>query len=218
MDDLLDENCMNLNWNRYMLESDARESHLHPIVGVDEAGRGPLAGPVVVCACSLPDTFPFHEVKDSKQLSEKVRERLYGFITTYPGVVYTLQVISETVIDQINILQATLLGMKQAVESLPLIPEVVFIDGPILPKISYKAHAIVSGDVLCPSISAASIVAKVHRDRLISAYDTIWPEWRFSVHKGYGTAYHRAMLEKHGFLPVHRRSFEPIKSMIASTA
>lgn len=184
------------------------------IVGVDEAGRGPLAGPVVACACFLPDNFPKSQVKDSKQLSEKQRERAFQLLTTFPGVLYAIESVSEQVIDEINILQATLLAMKRAVESISIIPILVLVDGPILPALSYPAQAIISGDVLCPAISAASILAKVTRDAILRSYDQRWPEWKFSVHKGYGTAYHRMMIETHGILPVHRRSFEPIKSLV----
>lgn len=187
------------------------------IVGVDEAGRGPLVGPVVASACFLPDNFPINQVKDSKQLTEKQRERLYTLLTTFPGVVYAVEIVSEQVIDEINILQATLLAMTRAVESIACIPSRVLVDGNVLPALSYPAQAIVSGDSLCPCISAASILAKVTRDAIVRDYDALWPEWQFSKHKGYGTKHHLSMIKKHGILPVHRRSFEPIKSIVSMT-
>lgn len=185
------------------------------VVGVDEAGRGPLAGPVVACACFIPDNFPISHVRDSKQLTESQRAKAYHFLATFPGVVWSVESVDEKIIDEINILQATLLAMKRAVESLALFPTLVLVDGNILPPLSHPAEAIVSGDALCPVISAASIIAKVTRDTIVRSYDQAWPEWKFSVHKGYGTKYHRSMIEKYGVLPVHRRSFEPIKSLVA---
>lgn len=185
------------------------------IAGVDEAGRGPLAGPVTACACILPPDFShLYALKDSKQLTAKEREYLYQVLTTDPNVFYAVHSVSEEIIDSINILQATLLAMKQAVESLPVTPDLVLVDGRQIPSISCPAQAIVRGDALHPCISAASIIAKVTRDHYVAEYDSKWPTWRFSVHKGYGTKYHLQMIRQHGILPIHRKSFEPIKSFV----
>jgi ribonuclease HII len=198
-----------------LLEHEARQQGIRCIAGVDEAGRGPLAGPVVAAACILPAYFPYmSEMKDSKQISPKERERLYALLISHPEVIYSIQVVSEKIIDKKNILQATLLAMKRAVESLKVSPTLVLVDGNVLPSIKFPAYAIVKGDILCPSISAASILAKVTRDAIVCQYDKKWPEWRFSTHKGYGTPHHLCMIKQHGILPVHRKSFDPIKSMI----
>jgi len=198
------------------VENEARKNGILLIAGVDEAGRGPLAGPVVAAACILPFNFPhFNELKDSKQLSQKERERIFALLTSYPGVFYSIQSVSEKMIDKINILQATLLAMKRAVMSLKISPALVLVDGNMLPTLCYPAQAVVKGDILCPSISAASILAKVTRDSLVTQYDKKWPQWCFSEHKGYGTPYHLHMIEKHGILPVHRKSFDPIKTRVA---
>ena len=196
------------------VEKEARKAGFIPLAGVDEAGRSPLAGPVVACACILPSNFPFSQVKDSKLLSEKERERLFKKLTSFPGVEYAIEMASEKEIDLINILQATLSCMKKAVEALKIQPRLVLVDGNCLPTLSYPAKAVIQGDVSCPSISAASILAKVTRDAIVREYDKKWPEWRFSEHKGYGTQYHFEMIRKYGALEVHRRSFEPIKSLL----
>jgi len=197
-------------------EQKAREKGLYPLVGVDEAGRGPLAGPVVAAACILPSHFPqYDELKDSKQLSAKERKRFFSLLTSHPDVRYSVQFVSEKMIDTVNILQATLLAMKRAIMALKKeAPLLVLVDGNTLPSIPYPAHAIIHGDKLCPSISAASILAKVARDAFVSEYDKKWPHFRFSEHKGYGTPYHLEMIERYGILPVHRTSFDPIKSLL----
>lgn len=198
-----------------LVEHEARKKGIAPIAGVDEAGRGPLAGPVVAAACILPSHFPhFHELKDSKVLSPEERERLFALLTSYPEVIYSVQAISEKIIDKINILQATLLAMKRALLALKAAPALVLVDGNICPITKYPSQAVVKGDALCPSISAASILAKVTRDALVSKYDKKWPQWRFSDHKGYGTPYHLRMIEEHGILPIHRKSFDPIKTLL----
>ena len=201
----------------YYPEHIARKKGIDFIAGVDEAGRGPLAGPVVAAACILPSHFPyFDDLKDSKQLSANERERLYALLTSYPDVTYSIQSVSERVIDRINILQATLLAMKKAVMKLGRVPSLVLVDGNHLPALPYTSESVIKGDITCPSISAASILAKVTRDALVSQYDKRWPNWRFSEHKGYGTRYHLEMIQKYGVLPVHRKSFDPIKTLVYS--
>lgn len=213
--DLFPDRAIQETAPEFSFEKNARERGLSPIIGVDEAGRGPIAGPVFAAACILPSHFPcLAELKDSKQLSAKERERLFHLLTSHPDVRYSIQSVSETTIDSINILQATLLAMKRAIMALKEVPSLVLVDGNRIPIIPYQAEAIIHGDVLCPSISAASILAKVSRDAFVCRYDKKWPHFRFSEHKGYGTPYHLEMIERYGILPVHRKSFDPIKSLL----
>ncbi len=183
--------------------------------GVDEVGRGTLAGPVVAVACILPDNFPVESVTDSKLLTPKRRESLFSFITTFDGVRWAQAGISAQEIDQINIHQATLRAMRCAIEELDIVPDHVFIDGLFVPSgIKMKGTAIVGGDAKCPSISAASILAKVLRDRLMCDYHHKYPAYHFDKHKGYGTKDHLVALHEYGPCEIHRLSFEPIKSLI----
>lgn len=179
------------------------------IAGVDEAGRGPLAGPVVAAAVILDDLKPIKGLADSKQLTAKRREKLYDEIRAKALCCSIAQATVEE-IDRLNILQATMLAMQRAVQGLRLKPAKVLVDGNRLPALDVLAEAIVSGDALVPAISAASILAKVSRDRMLLELHVLHPEFGFDRHKGYGTAQHLRALQTHGALAVHRRSFAPV--------
>jgi len=176
------------------------------IAGVDEAGRGPLAGPVMAAAVILSPTDMIPGLRDSKKLTEKKREMLFDLIYARALAVGVGRAEVEE-IDQINILQASLLAMKRAVENLKISPELALIDGNVCPKLLCKTQAIVRGDQTEPAISAASIIAKVTRDREMRQWDLQFPEYGFAQHKGYGTQMHRDALQKHGPSVIHRRSF-----------
>lgn len=177
------------------------------IVGVDEAGRGPLAGPVVAAAVQvLPDSFSV-EIRDSKRLSPRKRELAYEEILGTCHVGVGLATVSE--IDELNILQATFLAMRRALENLPEPPDICLIDGNLeIPSLPWAQRAVVGGDNLSISIAAASIVAKVERDRLMDKYHEIYPVYNFGQNKGYATKEHREMIAKHGRCPLHRDSFK----------
>lgn len=179
------------------------------IAGVDEAGRGPLAGPVVAAAVILDDLNPIQGLNDSKKLSAKRREALFDEIRAR-SLCYAIAQASVQEIDQLNILQATMLAMKRAVEGLRLPPKLVLVDGNRLPTLAMRAEAIVQGDALVPAISAASILAKVHRDRLCQALHAQYPLYGFDQHKGYGTTRHLAALQVHGPADCHRLTFAPV--------
>jgi ribonuclease HII len=179
------------------------------VAGVDEAGRGPLAGPVVAAAVILDDLNPIRGLNDSKKLTAKRREALFDEIRAR-ALCFAISEASVQEIDHINILQATLLAMKRAVEALRLPPKLVLVDGNRLPTLSIRAEAIVQGDALVPAISAASILAKVHRDRLCQAMHQDYPLYGFDQHKGYGTAQHLAALRAHGPADCHRMTFAPV--------
>lgn len=179
------------------------------MAGVDEAGRGPLAGPVVAAAVILDDLQPISGLNDSKKLSAKRRERLFDEIRAR-SLCFSIAEANVQEIDQLNILQATLLAMRRAVEGLRLKPQMVLVDGNRLPQLSIRAEAVVQGDALIPAISAASILAKVHRDRLCEVMHERHPEYGFKQHKGYGTAQHLAALEQFGPADCHRLTFAPV--------
>lgn len=179
------------------------------VAGVDEAGRGPLVGPVVAAAVILDPRKPVAGLADSKTLSPRTRERLFHAIQAHALCCSVAQA-SAAEIDQFNILQATLLAMQRAVAGLRLPPKLVLVDGNRLPVLPMRAEAIVKGDAKVAEISAASIVAKVHRDQLCAALDALYPAYGFAKHKGYGTAEHLAALALHGPCPEHRRSFRPV--------
>ena len=176
------------------------------IAGIDEVGRGPLAGPVVAAAVILPADFDVLGVDDSKKLTEKKREELYGQITKY-AVAYSVGVIDNIIIDEINILEATKLAMKQAVEGLGATPDYILIDALTLKDIAIPQRGIIRGDSLSVSIAAASIVAKVTRDRMMAAYHLTYPHYCFDQNKGYGTKAHYEGIDCHGMCELHRRSF-----------
>jgi ribonuclease HII len=192
-----------------------RKSGVEPIAGIDEAGRGPLAGPVVAAAVILPEKFRqsllSQALNDSKKLSAATRETLYGELTTLNGVYWAVSVVEAEEIDRINILRATHEGMRRAVASLPVAPRHVLIDGLAVKPFPIPQTAIVKGDAISFSIAAASILAKVTRDRLMREYDACYPEYGFSQHKGYGTEAHLDKLSAHGPCPIHRRSFLPVR-------
>ena len=183
------------------------------VAGVDEAGRGPLAGPVVAAAVILDDLQPIKGLADSKVLTAKARERLYDEIRA-KALCCSIAEASVEEIDQINILQATMLAMRRAVEGLRLKPTKVLVDGNRLPVLKITAEAIVKGDATVAAISAASILAKVHRDRLCLQLHELHPQYGFDEHKGYGTREHLAALRVHGACAVHRRSFAPVREAL----
>ena len=181
------------------------------IAGVDEAGRGPLAGPVVACACILPKGVAFHGVKDSKALKPAERKRLADFLTSRSDITWAIGLVSNEKIDQINILRATLLAMQQAIRALTVRPDFVLIDGRDYPPLEYPKQTMIHGDALSQSIAAASIIAKVRRDEIMQEYHQLYPQYGFDKHKGYGTEAHLKAIQAHGLSPIHRRSFAPFK-------
>ncbi|MDP3699629.1 MAG: ribonuclease HII [Hylemonella sp.] len=183
------------------------------VAGVDEAGRGPLAGPVVAAAVILDDLHPIEGLADSKKLTAARRERLYDEIRA-KALCCSIAEASVEEIDRLNILQATLLAMRRAVEGLRLKPAKVLVDGNRLPVLDVLAEAIVRGDATVPAISAASILAKVYRDRWCAEYDREFPQYGFAAHKGYGTAEHLAALRAHGACPQHRKTFAPVTEVL----
>lgn len=180
------------------------------LAGVDEAGRGPLAGPVVAAAVILDELNPIAGLADSKKLSARQREALFDEIRA-KALCCSIALASVEEIDQLNILHATMLAMRRAVEGLRLKPSLVQVDGNRVPPLAVPAQAIVKGDAKVQAISAASILAKVHRDRLCDALHLEHPQYGFDGHKGYPTADHIAALREHGVTPHHRRSFGPVK-------
>ncbi|MGN9173577.1 ribonuclease HII [Lachnospiraceae bacterium HCP1S3_A8] len=176
------------------------------ICGIDEAGRGPLAGPVVAAAAVLPKDCQIFYLNDSKKLSEKKRDLLFDEIKE-KAVAYGIGIVSPQVIDEINILQATYEAMRQAISQLNVIPEILLNDAVTIPGVDIMQVPIVKGDAKSVSIAAASILAKVTRDRMMMEYDQIYPEYGFAKHKGYGTAAHIAALKEYGPCPIHRRTF-----------
>ncbi|HYN58639.1 MAG TPA: ribonuclease HII [Rubrivivax sp.] len=182
------------------------------LAGVDEAGRGPLAGPVVAAAVMLDELHRVKGLADSKTLSPRRREQLYDEIRA-KALCCCVAEASAMEIDQFNILQATLLAMRRAVEGLRLRPHIVLVDGNRLPVLGMPAQAIVKGDAKVQAIAAASIVAKVHRDRLCLALHERFPQYGFAAHKGYPTAEHLQALQRHGACAEHRRSFAPVHAV-----
>ena len=176
------------------------------ICGIDEAGRGPLAGPVVAAAAVLPKDCQIFYLNDSKKLSEKKRDLLFDEIKE-KAVAYGIGIVSPQVIDEINILQATYEAMRQAISQLNVIPEILLNDAVTIPGVDIMQVPIVKGDAKSVSIAAASILAKVTRDRMMMENDQIYPEYGFAKHKGYGTAAHIAALKEYGACPIHRRTF-----------
>jgi ribonuclease HII len=183
------------------------------IAGVDEAGRGPLAGPVVAAAVILDEKNPIRGLADSKKLTALRREKLFDEIRA-KALCCSIAEASVEEIDRLNILQATMLAMRRAVEGLRLKPAKVLIDGNRIPVMDVLAEAIVKGDSLIPAISAASILAKVSRDRWCAELDLAYPQYGFAGHKGYGTAEHLAALREHGACPQHRKTFSPVAQVL----
>lgn len=194
----------------------------HLVAGVDEAGRGPLAGPVVAAAVILRDGHGIKGLADSKALSAGRRAGLFDRIRC-EALAFAIAWADTEEIDRLNILQATMLAMRRAILGLAYRPDVVQVDGNRLPDLRFGDYspqgvAIVGGDRLIASISAASILAKVHRDRVLQCADTLYPEYGFAQHKGYGTSAHRECIRRHGPCPYHRRTFDPVRSMLAPAA
>ncbi len=181
--------------------------------GVDEAGRGPLAGPVVAAAVILHPDRSIAGLNDSKKLPAKKREILFSQICA-EAEAFAIAEASVAEIDTLNILQATLLAMKRAVEALAIAPEKIWVDGTFCPQVRMSSEAVIQGDSLIPAISAASILAKVHRDRLMTEMDAQYPGYGFKQHAGYGTKQHLAALKSLGASPIHRRSFAPVQAVL----
>ena len=193
-----------MDWFAY--EKKARENGYKTICGIDEAGRGPLAGPVFAAAVILPENKIIEGLNDSKKLSEKKREKLFDIIKEQ-AVSYSIGFATEEEIDDINILQATLLAMKRAFDGLEVKPDFALVDGNRKPTLDAETMTVVKGDANSASIAAASILAKVSRDRLMYKIDKIYPVYQFAKHKGYGTKLHRELLNEYGPCPVHRKMF-----------
>ena len=190
----------------YTFEHQAQEQGFNVVCGVDEAGRGPLAGPVCAAAVILPDGLVIDGLDDSKKLTEKKRDMLYDVICE-EAIAYGIAFASVEEIEEMNILQATFLAMKRAVESLSVKPDLALVDGNQKPSLDIQARTLVKGDAKSPSIAAASILAKVTRDRLMTEIAEQYPQYEFPKHKGYGTKLHYEKIMEHGISPVHRRSF-----------
>ena len=200
--------------NLWVYEREAFAGGVKLVCGVDEAGRGPLAGPVCAAAVMLPPEVSIPGLNDSKKLTDKKRRELYDIITEQ-AVSFGIAFASEQEIDEINILQATFLAMQRAMEKLDPAPELALIDGNRAKDFGLPVRTIVGGDGLSASIAAASILAKVTRDRLMEEYDGQYPQYGFAVHKGYGTKRHYAALREFGPCPIHRQSF--LKKFYADT-
>ncbi|TXI41016.1 MAG: ribonuclease HII [Nitrosomonas sp.] len=195
------------------IESASRLEGYRVVAGVDEAGRGPLAGPVIAAACIIPADIYICGVDDSKKLTAAQRVEVFERIVSDARILYAVDEASVEEIDTVNILQATMLAMRRAVAALELVPDLLLVDGLHLPYPNIPCKKLIRGDSLSQSIAAASILAKVTRDRLMQQYHEQWPEYGFGQHKGYGTAQHRKAIERLGPCPIHRLSFEPLKSM-----
>lgn len=185
------------------------------LAGVDEVGRGPLAGPVVAAAVILDKSIDIVGLRDSKKLTPKKRENLSVEIKQRARA-WAVGRAEVEEIDAINILQASLLAMQRAIESLSVLPECVAVDGLHVPKVACQVHAIIKGDSLVSAISAASIIAKVERDNEMLSMDSVYPGYGFATHKGYPTRMHIQSLEAHGVTPIHRRSFAPVARIIGN--
>ncbi|WP_091829421.1 ribonuclease HII [Propionispira arboris] len=197
----------------YKYEYQFQKQGIEYIAGVDEAGRGPLAGPVFVASVILPIGLYIPKINDSKKISAKVRESIYELLIK-EAIAIERSIVDEKTIDRINIYQATINGMYNAILSLKPKPQQVLIDAVPLEQLEIPSLSLIKGDAISASIAAASIVAKVERDHMMDEYDKMYPEYGFAQHKGYGTAQHVAALKKYGPCPIHRRSFEPVKSLV----
>ena len=200
--------------NLLQFEEAAREQGFRAVAGIDEAGRGPLAGPVVAAACILPQSYVIDGINDSKKLTANQRRKAYDRLTADPAVRYGIGIVDEITIDEINILQATIQAMHLAVQQLDPLPDFFLVDGLSLPGLSIPGQKIIKGDSLSASIGAASILAKVTRDVMAAEWETKWPQYGFASHKGYGTTKHREAIAQHGPCPIHRKTFEPIRSYL----
>ena len=202
----------------YLYDEQVRAEGYPALCGVDEAGRGPLVGPVVAAAVILPPDFQLEGINDSKKLSEKKREALFDVIKEH-AVDYGIGMADHKEIDEMNILQATFLAMRRAVEAMGVTPEMVLVDGNQDPKLGLPTRTVVKGDATSASIAAASILAKVTRDRILIDMDKEYPQYHFAKHKGYGTKDHYAQLMEHGMCPYHRRTFlKKLKGVLPDAA
>ncbi len=195
-------------------EKSVKKMGYKAIAGIDEAGRGPLAGPVVAAALIAPDDLILEGVTDSKKLSEKKRKELFNLLTTHPDIIYGIGIIDAMRIDEINILQATFEAMQLACQNLAVNPDYLLIDGNQMPDIAIPMMGIIKGDSKSHTIGAASIIAKYTRDELMLEYHVKYPQYCFDKHKGYGTKLHKEMLERYGSCEIHRQSFAPIKKIL----
>jgi ribonuclease HII len=195
-------------------ESNLYKKGISTVAGVDEAGRGPLAGPVVAAAVILPLKFSHGQLDDSKKLSPRAREKIYGELSSDPEIHWHAAVVGTEEIDRLNILRATHQAMRLAVLGLGIPPVHALIDGLEVHPFPLPQTALVGGDGLSLSIAAASVIAKVTRDRIMLEMHGLYPEYAFNKHKGYSTPEHLAMLHKHGPCPIHRRSFEPVAQCV----
>ncbi len=189
------------------MERELYQKGFQKICGIDEAGRGPLAGPVVIAGVIMPPDSKIEGVNDSKKVAETKREKVYDLILE-EAISYSVAIIGQDVIDEINILNATKQGVTKVVEELNIKPDLILVDA--LTQINTKGipyDSIVKGDAKCYSIAAASIIAKVTRDRIMREWEEVYPQYGFSGHKGYGTAKHIAAIKEYGLCPIHRRSF-----------
>lgn len=193
----------------YKFEEELYDIGAHNICGVDEAGRGPLAGPVVVCACILPPFLRIDGINDSKQLSKKKREELYKTIVKN-ALAYNVVFVSEEEVDELNIYQATKKGMLEAIRGLKVTPDHCLIDAMPLGELEIPHTSIIHGDARCASVAAASIIAKVTRDNYMEKMDIKYPNYGFKKHKGYGTKLHIDALEKYGPCKIHRKTYAPV--------
>jgi ribonuclease HII len=197
----------------WFFEKKATAKGFKAIAGIDEAGRGPLAGPVVSAAVILPSTFSISDVTDSKKLSAKKRARLYEGIYAQ-AISVGIGIVDAVEIDRINVLQAALLAMSIATLNLDPQPDCLLIDGPFRISSQLSQKPIAKGDTLSVSIAAASIVAKVTRDRLMERYHEYYPQFGFSQHKGYPTRAHKAAIREYGYCPIHRKTFRGVKEYL----
>jgi ribonuclease HII len=207
-----------LSKSRFKFERDLLLDGISIVAGVDEAGRGPLAGPVVAAAVILPGAWIQNRLpsklgglNDSKQLTPAQRERFFAVLTAHPEVWFAVSMVDVPTIDSINILQATHRAMNGALAQLPRIPQHVLVDGLRVDSLILPHTALIDGDGLSYYIAAASVIAKVTRDRLMLEYDSLYPHYGFAEHKGYGTERHFAALAQHGPCPIHRQSFAPMR-------
>lgn len=190
----------------YEYEKEALSQGFQTVCGIDEAGRGPLCGPVCAAAVILPVDCEIDGINDSKKLSEKKREALYDVITE-KAIAYSVFMVDAKTIDEINILQATFLAMRKAVEGLSVQPDIALIDGNGKPGLDMEQRTVIKGDAKSVSIAAASILAKVSRDRYMLKLDEKYPQYQFAKHKGYGTKLHYEMIAEHGICEEHRKTF-----------
>jgi ribonuclease HII len=207
------EDLFSLEFDPLTFERSARASGYCRVAGLDEAGRGPLAGPVVAAAVVLPADLLISGVTDSKKLREPERERLYELILKL-ALSYGIGVVDEQTIDDVNIYQATIIAMERALECIAPPPDFLLIDALTLPRVPLPQNPLIKGDLRSHSIAAASILAKVTRDRLMKELHEKYPQYNFHKHKGYGTKEHVALIRKHGPCEAHRKSFHPVSEMV----